>query len=140
MQCRLPSRSLQKAARRPKKCRRRYSRALHAGFRLAFRKKRHRRAQRRRVTTSHKIPLVNTKIPTVPNSSGGWTLNRTVASLQKRKECMWEEVGRVYTPIWLTSDRIHPWQRHRRISCGERIHTLFSPTTTSHKLTIHFLL
>jgi len=45
---------------------------VHAGFRLAFRMKRHRRAQRRRVTTSPKIPLVYTKISTVPNSSGGW--------------------------------------------------------------------
>jgi len=59
-----------KVARWPNKCRWRYSRA-YWGFRLAFRMKRHWRAQRRRVTTFPKIPLVYTKIPTVPNNSGG---------------------------------------------------------------------
>jgi len=78
-----------KVARWPNKCRWRYSRALHAGFRLVFRKKRHWRAQRRRVTTSPKIPLVNTNIPTVPitvaGPGSGWTLNRAVANLHTRK-------------------------------------------------------
>jgi len=61
-----------KVARWPEKCQWRYSRACWLPTGLPYETAP--TSTTRRVTTSPKIPLVYNKIPTVPNSSGGWTL------------------------------------------------------------------